>query len=147
MLEVLGPATIPGLIEVFRDLPVCGMHVAFAVDRAGSPSAPVMLRSEDYEPGRDHEFYWMAPEDIVEDLVATYTGPAVLAAGYTPIGMCAMGGDYYYLKHDSDQTRLYQLYHDWIDPADNVPIPDVAIGFVSASFAHVLRVARFYLGP
>lgn len=147
-LRSLGADHIPGLVETFRGLAVCGMIVAFSVGGRGGVTAPLTLDTDDYDPAHDHEFYWMTPTQSVEELTGTATGAAILAAEFVPIGMCTFGGDYYYLKRGPQPgtTIISRLYRDWIDPTAAVPVPSEAIGVVSASFEDVLRAAAFRPG-
>ncbi len=137
------------LSDVYCAFPVSGMVVQFTVDNdkiGKSPDTDFMCK---YDSARDHEFYWMTPNQVAEEVEQAIAGPYFLANGFLPIGMCAMGGDGYFLGSSVDKPdilSLLRVYYDCIDPEQGTHIPPNAIDCIATSFVQILSVARFERG-
>jgi len=137
------------LLRIYRELPVCGMLMAFAIDSNGNPSPPVAQSECDYDSARDHEFTWMSPNHVIEELEQALAGSAAFAAGFVPLGMCSSGGDGYFLRIMTEgkaPVRLFQVYYDWYDPTKGVLVIPEAVHLVCQSFDQAVRVAHFGAG-
>lgn len=145
LADRLGASGLDALLSIYRELPVCNNTLAFTVDAEGVAYEPDSSFMEDYDPDREHEFYWMPPAHVLFEIIEAFSGPAAFAAGFVPIGSCTMGGDPYFLKYpiQAHDTGLYEVYYDWIDPQGSVPVPPQASKMVASSMAQVISVARF----
>ena len=86
------------------------------MNSAGIPAGP--RTNSEYDSEYDHEFGWIRPQHIIEEIDESHCGRLVLAAGYFPIGLCVFGGDAYFIRPfgDEPELTLYKLYYDWINP-------------------------------
>jgi len=138
------------LLRIYSDLPVSRMEVAFTI-RESEAERPVPQETSEYDSERDHIFYWASPTDIVEDIRDGARGELAFRAGFVPIGICAYGGDGYFLStapSPPGATPLYQVYYDWISypELDDPPVPPEAIHLVHPSFESIIAVAEFRRG-
>ena len=139
------------LLRIFRDFPVCGMGVAFTLDsdKNAAPPADESDSEIEYDSEYDHEFDWLSAAQVLDEIDNALAGPVALRAGFVPIGMCAMGGDGYFLRILTPQKApvgLYRVYYDWYDADRGVLVMPDAVNLVSSSFDQALRVARFDRG-
>ena len=137
------------LIQIYLDFPICGATVSFSVAVDGAIGLYAPDSGAEYDSDRDHEFYWMPVRHVIEELENAFLGPAVLRAGFVPIGHCCMGGDGYFVNLSEDSAgdpRLYRLYYDWVDPNAQDPVPKEAINLVASSLASVMRRCRLEPG-
>lgn len=138
------------LLRLHRDLAVCRMGVRFALEN-GMPKTAGAPERWEYASGEEHDFYVTSPADILEDITGGARGEIAFRAGYLRIGMCAQGGDGYYLRNQASipgHTPLYRVYYDWIsypDPGEP-PVPPEAIHLEHESFEEILAVAEFQIG-
>ena len=137
------------LLQVYRELPVCGSAFCFVVDDNQIASRPGADFRSTYDPEREHEFRWLFPRHVLAEIKDSYAGPSAFACGFLPIGSCAIGGDWYYVRSDVDSampSALYRVYHDWIDPRAEVGVPPQATKVVAKSVVNVIEVARIERG-
>jgi len=143
------PAFDP-LLRVFLEFPVCTMMVLFAVQE-GHAEGPRLQSEREYDSLKDHVCYWYTPAQMLKQMTEGARGEVAFQAGFVPIGMCAYGGDDYFLStapSPPGATPLYQVYYDWISyPAlDDPPVPPEAIHLVHPSFESIIAVAEFRRG-
>jgi len=134
------------LIRIYQEFPVCGMIVKFSVDPEGTVGPPNEECICEYDPDRDHEFDWVWPAQISQDIASSLAGPAAFLAGFVPIGMSTIGGDDYYLRLLTPRKApvyLFQVYYDWYDADRGVLVMPEAVHLVCKSFADAIRVAHF----
>jgi hypothetical protein len=147
LAEILEPLHVPEILRIYLDFPICGLTVEFVArnGQAISPDPDFGQIDDDDVREQEHGFYWHSPSTIAEDLTLSSTFGVVLRAGYAPVGLCVYGGDGYRIsarERDSSTYRLVQIYRDSVE-TDPEEVPEDAITPVAASFADVIRVARF----
>lgn len=137
------------LSDIYSEFPVSGMVVQFTVDKSKIIRSPDADFMREYDSVRDHEFYWMTPNQVAEEVEEAIAGPCLFANGFLPIGMCAMGGDGYFLAMPVDKPdilSLFRVYYDCINPEQGAHVPSNAVLCIAESFAQILSVARFEKG-
>ena len=130
------------IVEAYRTYPLSGMLVSFSI-QSGKVAPPAWPSSGEFESSRDHEFDWLSPLQIIAELKNTLGGAAAFSNGYVPIGMCAMGGDWYFIKlsMESNPTiSLHRIFYDYV--SDTKVLSYKASERITDSFIEVIRVAE-----
>lgn len=137
---------VENLLHMYTRFSIAGVMLSFRFDGEGrAHSWNIDAGMDDYDSSRDHSIVWMGPNQIVEFYNQAYHGASVLERGFLVMFSCALGGDDYFINlgiDNSKHTSLFQLYHDWLDPDSEEPVPRQAIHRVTDRFEDVIMKCR-----
>lgn len=92
--------------------------------------------------GQRHDFDWFRPADMLDEAYSVQPGMYVRESGLVPIAGCATGsGDPYFIRFDSEDPAVIQVFHDAAAPSGMAP---GGFRVVARSLSELLSNMRAY---